>query len=87
MVTYEFYLYDDLEMFHLVGILYERRKDPIRISYKSIMNWGKLIVGHSVDIKDMYFIEIEVQGETLTRSTALSSALKVGTESAAQGQP
>jgi hypothetical protein len=77
MVTYEFYL-DDSKMFHLVGILYERRKDPIRISYKSIINWGKLIVGHYVDINDMYFIEREVQEGTLTRSTALSPALKCG---------
>jgi hypothetical protein len=76
MLTYEFYLIDDIEMFHSVGILYERRKDPIRISYKSIMNWGKLIVGHYVDINDMYFIEIEVQEGTLTRSTALSPGLK-----------
>jgi hypothetical protein len=87
MLTYEFYLNDDLEMLHLLGILYERRKDPIRISYKSIMNWGKLIVGHYVDINDMYFIEREVQEGTLTRSTALSPALKGGTESAAQAQP
>jgi hypothetical protein len=78
MLTYEFYLNDGIEMFHLLGILYERRKDPIRISYKSIMNWGKLIVGHYVDINDMYFIEIEVQEGTLTRSTALSPALKGG---------
>jgi len=78
MLTYEFYLIDDLEMFHSVGILYERRKDPIRISYKSIINWGKLIVGHYVDINDMYFIEIQVPEETLTRSTALNPALKGG---------
>ncbi len=78
MLTYEFYLNDDLEMFHLVGILYERRKDPIRISYKSIVNWGKLIVGHYVDIKDMYFIERDVQEGNLTRSTALSHALEGG---------
>jgi len=76
MLTYEFYLNDDLEMFHLLGILYERRKDPIRISYKSIMNWGKLIVGHYIDIEDMYFIEREE--ETLTRSSALNPALKGG---------
>ena len=76
MLTYEFYLIDDIEMFHSVGILYERRKDPIRISYKSIMNWGKLIVGHYVDINNMYFIEIEVQERTLTHSTALSPALE-----------
>ena len=78
MVTYEFYLNDDIEMFHLLGILYERRKDPIRISYKSIMNWGKLIVGHCIDIDDMYFIEREVQEEPLTGSTALSPVLKGG---------
>ena len=60
MVTYEFYLNDDIKEFHLLGILYERRKDPVRISYRSIMNWGKLIVGHYVDINNIYFIEIEV---------------------------
>ena len=65
MVTYEFYLdddvKDDIKEFHLLGILYERRKDAIRISYKSIMNWGKLIVGDYVDINNIYFIEIEVK--------------------------
>jgi hypothetical protein len=61
MATYEFYLNDDTKEFHLLGILYERRKDPVRISYRSIMNWGKLIVGHYVDINNIYFIEIEVQ--------------------------
>jgi hypothetical protein len=65
MATYEFYLNDDTKEFHLLGILYERRKDPVRISYRSIMNWGKLIVGHYVDINNIYFIEIEVhQGLT-----------------------
>jgi len=65
MVTYEFYLNDDVKEFHLLGIplgiLYESRKDPVRISYQSIMNWGKLIVGDYVDINNIYFIEIEVQ--------------------------
>jgi hypothetical protein len=61
MATYEFYLNDDTKEFHLLGILYERRKDPVRISYRSIMNWGKLIVGDYVDINNIYFIEIEVQ--------------------------
>jgi hypothetical protein len=61
MVTYEFYLDDDIKEFHLLGILYERRKNPVRISYQSIMNWGKLIVGDYVDINNIYFIEIEVQ--------------------------
>jgi len=69
MVTYEFYLNGDIKKFHLLGILYERRKNEVRISYRSIMNWGKLIVGDYVDINNMYFIEIEVQEGTLTRSS------------------
>jgi hypothetical protein len=65
MATYEFYLNDDIKEFHLLGILYERRKDAVRISYQSIMNWGKLIWGDHVDINNIYFIEIEVhQGLT-----------------------
>jgi hypothetical protein len=60
MVAYEFYVNDGIEEFHLLGILPERRKDPLRISYESIMNWGKLIVGDSVDINNIYFIQIEV---------------------------
>jgi len=59
MVTYEFYLNDDIKEFHLLGILYERRKNAVRITYQSIVNWGKLIVGHYVDINNIYFIEIE----------------------------
>jgi hypothetical protein len=61
MATYEFYLNDDIKEFYLLGILYERRKDPVRVSHQSIMNWGKLIVGDYVDINNIYFIEIEVQ--------------------------
>jgi hypothetical protein len=60
MVAYEFYLHDDIEEFHLLGILPERRKDPLRITQESIMKWGKLVAGDSVDINNMYFIQIEV---------------------------
>lgn len=60
MVAYEFYVKDSIEKFHLLGILPERRKDPLRITYESIMNWEKLIVGDSVDFNNIYFIQIEV---------------------------
>jgi hypothetical protein len=60
MVAYEFYVNDDIEEFHLLGILPERRTDPLRITYKSIMNWGKLTVGDCVDINNIYFIQTEV---------------------------
>jgi hypothetical protein len=60
MVAYEFYENDGIEEFNLLGILPERRKDPLRITYESIMNWGKLIVCNFVDINNIYFIQIEV---------------------------
>jgi hypothetical protein len=60
MVAYEFYLVDDVEEFHSLGILPERRKDPLRITRESIMKWGKLLVGDSVEVNKIYFIQIEV---------------------------
>ena len=60
MVAYEFYVNDDIKEFHLLGILPERRKDPLRITYESIMNWGNLIAGDYVDINNIYFIQTEV---------------------------
>jgi hypothetical protein len=60
MVAYEFYLVDDGEEFHSLGILPERRKDPLRITQESIMKWGRLIGGDSVEVNKIYFIQIEV---------------------------
>ena len=66
MVAYEFYVNDGIEEFDLFGILPERRKNPLRITYESIMNWGKLIVDDCVDTNNIYFIPIEVWEGTLT---------------------
>jgi len=60
MVAYEFYLADDAEQFHSIGILPERRKDPLRITQESIWKWGKLVIGDSAEISKMYFIQVEV---------------------------
>jgi hypothetical protein len=61
MVAYEFYLQDDdMGEFNLLGILPERRKDPLRITKESIVRWGKLVAGDSVDIHNMHFIQIEI---------------------------
>jgi len=61
MVAYEFYLHeDDRGEFNLLGILPERRKDPLRITRESIVKWGRLVAGDSVDIHNMYFIQIEI---------------------------
>ena len=52
----EFYLRDANDEAHLIGILPERRKNPSRINRKSIMKWGKLVVGESLDFHNIYFV-------------------------------
>ncbi len=59
-LNYEFYLVHDDEEFHSLGILPERRKDPLRITQESIIKWGRLFVGGSVEVSKIYFIQIEV---------------------------
>jgi len=60
VVAYQFYLIDDQDEFHLLGILPERRKNPSRISQESIMKWGKLIVGENLGVNNFYFIQVEL---------------------------
>jgi hypothetical protein len=60
MMAYEFYWRNDKEKEHLIGILPERRKNPERITRKSIMNWGKKILGDPSEAKNLYFIEVEM---------------------------
>jgi len=60
MMAYEFYWRNDKEKEHLIGILPERRKNPERITRKSIMNWGKKILGDHSEVENLYFIEVEM---------------------------
>ena len=60
MVAYEFYVCDEVKEFHSIGILPERRKDPLRITQESITKWGKLVVVDSVEVNKIYFVQIEV---------------------------
>jgi hypothetical protein len=67
MVAYELYLYDEHGEEHLVGILPERRKDPARITNKSVLKWGKLVLGGGSDIKlnNLYFTSVELRADHL----------------------
>ena len=44
MVAYEFYLKNSEGNKSLIGILPERRKDPERITQKSILKWGRMLL-------------------------------------------
>ena len=61
MIVYEFYLHEGGED-HLIGILPERRRNQARITLESIMNWGKMVIGHDeeVDFKALRFIQVEI---------------------------
>ncbi len=60
MAAYEFYWRDATEKEHFVGVLPERRKNPERISDDSIINLGRKILGKNGDIKNIYFIKVDV---------------------------
>ena len=64
MLAYEFYLRDPVKGSELVGILPERRKDPVRITQKSVLNWAETVFGNGFNNKDIYFIEVTInEGE------------------------
>ena len=64
MVVYEFYWRDPIKGYQLIGKLPERRKNPVRITRKSVINWGKKILGKNVDGNDIFFIEIKIDKDT-----------------------
>ena len=60
MVAYQFYWHDEAGKYHLIGVLPERRGDPVRITRESVMNWAKDVIGDTLDTNSLYFIQIEV---------------------------
>jgi len=81
MMTYEFYrrVPNWEEEDRLIGILPERRKDPQRITYQSIINLAKLLAPEDDVLNDkIYFIRneyfdniapLKTHPQRLTRST------------------
>jgi len=61
MVLYEFYSrYEKRD--ELIGILPERRENPVRITPESIMNWGRILGDIAgIDANCIYFIQVEVR--------------------------
>jgi len=55
MVAYEFYWRDPKGRYQIIGVLPERRKNPMRITMESVMNWGKMFLGNDVDSKNLFF--------------------------------
>jgi hypothetical protein len=60
MIAYEFYWGDPINGHQLIGTLPERRKNPLRITQVSIMNWGGIFLGKKLDIKNIFFIQVTI---------------------------
>lgn len=58
MIAYEFYLLDESRGYQVIGVLPERRRNPERITQKSILKWGEKIFGNDLDTKDIFFIQV-----------------------------
>ena len=65
MMGYELYWRDPIKGYQLIGILPERRKNPKRITKESVLNWGKKYFGSNLTLNDMFFVEVEINGERI----------------------
>ncbi len=65
MIGYELYWHDPITGYQLIGVLPERRRNPKRITKESVMNWGKKYFGNKLNLNEMFFIEVEINGESI----------------------
>ncbi len=64
MVAYEFYLNDSEGNKDLIGILPERRKNQKRITQKSILRWGRMLLYDHADRRRFFFEKITISEYT-----------------------
>jgi hypothetical protein len=62
MLAYELYTFNKEKGYEIVGVLPERRKDPMRITEASITNWGKTLLGDNGDSKNIFFKRVAIDG-------------------------
>jgi hypothetical protein len=64
MIVYEFYCSDPVKEDELLGILPERRKDLKRKTDASVMNWGKMLLGHHGSKKSIFYKKVIISDYT-----------------------
>ena len=60
MLAYELYAFNKKKGYEFIGILPERRKNPIRVTKDSVMNWGRTLLGDQVDSKNIFFKRVAI---------------------------
>jgi hypothetical protein len=64
MVAYEFYGLDSKGQCEMIGVLPERRKHPERLTEESITHWGEKFFSNSLNVKDIFFIQVTIDDKT-----------------------
>jgi hypothetical protein len=64
IIAYEFYFHNALNGYQFVGILPERRKDPRRITKRSIKKLGRKITGRTTDSEEVFFTQVTIDRDT-----------------------
>jgi hypothetical protein len=65
MVAYEYYWLDPKGGYQIIGILPERRRNSTRITQESIRRRGENIFGKELDTKDIFFIQVTIDENTV----------------------
>jgi hypothetical protein len=65
VIGYELYWHDPIKGYQLIGVLPERRRNPKRITKESVLNWGKKYFGNNLNLNDVFFIEVVINGESI----------------------
>jgi len=60
MLAYELYRFNKKKGYEFIGVLPERRKNAMRITRDSVMNWGKSLLGEDVDSKNTFFKRVAI---------------------------
>ncbi len=60
MVAYELYTFNKTRGYEFIGILPERRKNPMRITEDSVMNWGKMLLSDGADTDTIFFKRLTI---------------------------
>ncbi len=61
MIVYKFYLRDAKNGDTFLGALPERRKNPVRITQESIINWGRTYFGKLGKDGDIFFVKTVIE--------------------------
>ena len=61
MLVYELYTFNKTTGYELIGVLPERRKNPMRVTKDSVMNWGKTLLGDDVESENIFFKPLRIE--------------------------